>query len=71
MTGRRRATRTGETDSIAFCVDCQWTDERRGSLGRAAQHHDRTGHEVRVSVTRVVVYGGDRREPTEDQGALL
>lgn len=42
-TGRDVRTRTD-----ANCVDCEWGDTARGAHGRAAQHHDRTGHEVEV-----------------------
>jgi hypothetical protein len=33
----------------ADCHDCGWQDHAAGCHGRAAQHHDRTGHEVEVN----------------------
>lgn len=35
----------------AACSDCEWTGDGAGVLGRAAQHHDRTGHEVKIKTS--------------------
>lgn len=53
-----RPTRTGLLAVLAHCVNCEWEVESRNGLGLAAQHHDRTGHEVQVEISRVVIYGG-------------
>lgn len=45
-------------DMVAECEDCDWECGQNGQ-GSAALHHDRTGHVVRVEVTRVIVYGAD------------
>lgn len=45
------------TDSSARCEHCHWKNEARNSLATAAQHHDRTGHVVVVTIHRTVVYG--------------
>lgn len=34
--------------ATAECRDCEYVDVAVGARGRAAQHHDRTGHEVEV-----------------------
>lgn len=41
----------------AECQDCDWSAFRANAQGLAAQHHDRTGHSVRVEITRAVWYG--------------
>jgi hypothetical protein len=46
----------------AECQACDWQDAAAGALGRAAIHHDRFGHEVRIVVERIVTYGN--REAT-------
>lgn len=43
--------------------DCGWQDDARGCQGRAAQHHDKTGHEVLVNIS--IYYG-----PTPIEGQL-
>lgn len=57
-----RQTKSGVIGVLGICAVCGWTDERRGALGRAALHHDRTGHEVHIETTTVVIYGS--REAT-------
>jgi hypothetical protein len=42
----------------AYCLDCTFKVYTRNSLGLAAQHHDRTGHEVHAEQGLRVVYGG-------------
>lgn len=49
-----------KADETAECQDCDWEDYSRGAMGRAAQHHDRTGHVVRVQQDRAHYYGEDR-----------
>ena len=46
--------RVTRTRTEADCADCDWSGHRAGALGRAAIHHDRTGH--RVETTRLTVY---------------
>lgn len=41
----------------AECQGCAWQDAAAGALGRAALHHDRSGHQVRIVVERIVTYG--------------
>lgn len=53
-----RKTRTGLVGAIGHCRECSWNQESKNTLALAAQHHDRTGHEVSVEITRVVIYGG-------------
>jgi hypothetical protein len=62
-----------ETDTFvvhveAECSDCDWRDERPGALGRAAQHHDRTGHYVSTQQIIRVSYG--RAATPEELGQL-
>lgn len=52
-----RACSSVEHPPRAECEGCQWTDTAPGALGRAAQHHDRTGHVIRIELTRTVTYG--------------
>jgi hypothetical protein len=52
--------------AVAMC-DCGWQDDAAGCQGRAAQHHDRTGHEVLVNIS---VYYGDPVRATPGQEAL-
>lgn len=47
-------------DHLVECQDCDYRDDGRSAFGRAAQHHDRTGHVVRVEQTVVHYYGEDR-----------
>lgn len=52
-----RETNTALTDVIVECQGCDYASRSLNGLGSAARHHDATGHEVRTSVTRLVVYG--------------
>lgn len=52
-------------DQVSTCEDCAWRTAGVGSLGRAARHHDLTGHEVQTTST--VTYS---RVPNADQTAL-
>ena len=45
----------------AQCEDCSWQVESKNGFGLAAQHHDRTGHNVGVSVEGHVNYVNDER----------
>lgn len=42
---------------MSVSCECGWTYDGRNGLGLAAQHHDRTGHEVQVEQTICVIYG--------------
>jgi hypothetical protein len=53
----KRETKTEKTTQIAACQNCAWADSAKGALGRAAQHHDRTQHEVHIETTMRVIYG--------------
>jgi hypothetical protein len=49
-----------KADYLVECQDCGWTALGvRTCMGLAAQHHDHTGHVVRVEETRVHYYGED------------
>lgn len=48
---------------IGECRECEWRDDKPGNLGRAARHHDRTGHEVIVRVD--TVYGPAGPDPAQ------
>lgn len=54
--------RTVTETAAAECQACEWKDDAAGALGRAALHHDRTGHEVLTVIVRDVRYGN--REAT-------
>ncbi len=43
-------------DYKAVCLDCEWSTHGKNGLGLAAQHHDRTGHSVNISVEGLVKY---------------
>lgn len=43
----------------AVC-ECGWEREGKNALGLAAQHHDKTGHSVRVEVEGMVSYLSDK-----------
>jgi hypothetical protein len=62
-----RPTKTEKAVQLAVCQNCSWQDSAVGALGRAAQHHDRTGHEVHTEITMRVIYG-DRREALKVAG---
>jgi hypothetical protein len=64
-----RATNVGPAEYLAQCYGCNWGSEARNAMGNAAQHHDATGHAVRVETTRVVTYG-DPAAPAPGQTAL-
>jgi hypothetical protein len=51
-----RPTRSGIVDGQAWCRQCGWSTEGKNALGNAAQHADRTSHEVQAELTRVVIY---------------
>ena len=49
---------TTKPEYVAECQvsSCGWSSAAANAQGSAAQHHDRTGHTVRVEVVRVIVY---------------
>lgn len=57
-----RPTRTGIAHAQAECLQCPFRVASRNSLGLAAQHHDRTGHEVHAEQGLIVIYGGTPKE---------
>lgn len=59
--------RTVVETAQAECQVCDWKDGAGGALGRAALHHDRTGHEVLTVIVRDVTYG-NRGATLEAQG---
>lgn len=52
-----RDRRTRVVEVTAQCQGCNWAADDAGALGRAAQHHDRTDHEVHTTQTILVIYG--------------
>ncbi len=54
-----RNTWTGILGASAECLTCGWGVGSRNSLGLAAQHHDRTGHDVRIEQVLGVSYLSD------------
>lgn len=53
----QRESHVTRPDIIVECLGCGWTAYSRNGLGIAARHHDKTGHSVRVEISRVVYYG--------------
>lgn len=51
-----RKTHTGLAGVTADCKTCGWNAQTRNALGLAAQHADRTGHEVHVEQTTIIIY---------------
>lgn len=41
---------------MAECKGCDWSSEAKNAAGNAAQHAQRTGHEVHVEQTIGVIY---------------
>ena len=39
-----------------YCVDCGIENSANNAVGWAAQHAEKTGHDVRVEVTRMVAF---------------
>ncbi|MBF6618807.1 MAG: hypothetical protein ITG02_01070 [Patulibacter sp.] len=69
MTARRLT--ASSLDSVeAQCQGCTWTARSRNAQGIAAQHHDRTGHPVRVVTTRAVTYGDITAAPHGQESLL-
>jgi hypothetical protein len=64
-----RVKRSYVTDTIAECRGCSWTSSAPNAVGTSAQHHDRTGHVVAVSITRLVIFG-DPDTPPPGQATL-
>lgn len=56
----RRAYWRTKPDYIVECQGCQFEQFGRNALGLAAQHHDRTGHVVRVETSLAIYYGEDQ-----------
>jgi len=42
--------------ALAQCTNCEWEIEARNAVPLAAKHYYKTGHEVHVEVTYVVIY---------------
>ncbi len=54
-----RRTSTGCLEQSAYCCDCAWVyHNQKNGLALGAKHHDGTGHEVHIEITRLVCYGG-------------
>ena len=49
-------------DYRALCADCGWELFAKNALGLAAQHHDRTGHNVNVEIHGHVSYCNDAED---------
>jgi hypothetical protein len=64
-----RLTNVSRATYDAECLGCAWSSTAANAMGNAAQHHDATGHAVRVETTRVVTYG-DPGAPLPGQEAL-
>ena len=62
MSARKRTVSRPSID--AQCQGCDWTSTAANAVGNAAQHHDRTGHRVAVSVSRLIVYGDQAGAPS-------
>ena len=62
----RRPTGSGLLEAEAKCCGCDWEYEGRNALGLAAQHYDRCGGNVHVTITRVVIYGRVAKEKSND-----
>jgi len=60
--------RTFTYSAFAACADCEWAGNGAGVLGRAAQHHDRTGHEVKVKTSTTYQRRGAPPGQTELEG---
>ena len=43
----------------AWCNDCDFIATKQNALGLAAQHHDRTGHDVQIEVEGHIHYASD------------
>ena len=50
-----------------WCEDCEWHTFGKNGLGNAAQHHDRTGHTVRVDVEGQVTYCNDEENARREK----
>lgn len=50
------------------CADCEWSDGAAGARGRAAQHHNATGHEVTFVKTTTLERAGAPPGQTELAG---
>lgn len=49
--------RWGFSDYRAKCDHCEWLSFGKGDgMGVSAQHHDRTGHSVRIEIRQFVQY---------------
>lgn len=60
--------KSSSLDAVAAaCRECGWHSNERNALGAAAQHHDRTGHTVRVEQLTTVTYG----DAAKDDGSPL
>jgi hypothetical protein len=64
-----RQTAVSPAQYAAECYGCNWASTAANAMGNAAQHHDATGHAIRIETTRVVTYG-DPAAPAPGQAAL-
>ena len=57
---------------IAECQRCNFRAETKNAQALAAQHHDKHGHRVEVSITTKIVYGSNLGLTRKDakQGGL-
>ena len=55
--------------ALAFCVECDKTWDSRNALGVAAQHNQRTGHEVAVEMTYSHRFKGPAVKPPKKKDA--
>lgn len=67
MTPPRRVTTTETERVAATCATCGFAADKVNGLALAALHHDRTGHEVRIELVTIVVYG-DREHTLRASG---
>lgn len=54
-----RKTRAGVVHIEAHCDACDFAQYARNAQGLAAQHHDKTGHTVRVEKVTHITYGDE------------
>jgi len=56
---------------IVTCEDCEFNTAGKNGLGLAAQHHDRTGHNVNVDVEGHVSYVNDEEHARREAGKTV
>lgn len=55
----------------AECQQCHWRADAKNAQALAAQHHDRSGHRVRVETTTRIDYGAVSGSEKKNQGKLF